>query len=301
MFETRTDLALEAHEVALKNKKSALDGVIFREEERQGYKLTRVEIISENGERETGKPMGTYLTLDAGRIWDRGIDELKAVSQALGESIRELTKKCDSLLVVGLGNTTVTADALGPEALSHLIVTRHLKSASPRLFGDMGFFDISAIAPGVLSQTGIETMEIVKSVVQKLKPSLVIAIDALASRDMSRLGTVIQISDTGIAPGSGVGNHRPALNEDSLGVPVISMGIPTVVDALTLTANVVEMCGVSVDSFVENAKVEECKNMFVTPKDSDKIISYMSKAIGYAINMAFHTELSFEEMISISS
>ncbi len=300
MFEIRTDLAVEAHEIASKNKEHIIDGVVFSEEDKELYKLTRVEILSPDGEKATGKPMGKYLTLNVGKLWERGNEELENVCCLLAKMITELSGNCESVLVVGLGNTTVTADALGPQSLSHLIVTRHLKNASPDIFSQMHFFDISALAPGVLSQTGIETMEIVKSVTDKLKPSLVIAIDALASRDMSRLGTVIQISDTGIAPGSGVGNHRPALNSRSLGTPVISIGIPTVVDAVTLTANVIEMCGADLSNL--NIKsIRECENMFVTPKDCDKIISFMSRVIGYSINTAFHKELSFEDIMSVLS
>ncbi len=300
MFEIRTDLALEAHEIASKNKEHILDGVIFNEYKEDNYTITRVEIISPDGEKATGKPIGKYLTLQVGKMWDRGNEEIERVCNLLARMITELSGSCESVMVVGLGNTTITADALGPKVLSHLIVTRHLKNASPEIFSKMHFFDVSAISPGVLSQTGIEALEIVKSVTDKLKPSLVIAIDALASRDMARLGTVIQISDTGISPGSGVGNSRPALNVDSLGVPVVSIGIPTVVDAVTLTSNVIEMCGENLSN-LSLQNFSECENMFVTPKDCDKIISFMSRVIGYSINTAFHSELTFEDIMSVLS
>lgn len=295
MFEIRTDLALEAHEIASKNKKQVVDGVIFREESIGSYKLTRVEIISPDGERATGKPMGKYLTLDVGKIWNRGGDEMESVCITLGNMIREFAESAESVLVVGLGNTDITADALGPVSLSHVIVTRHLKNETPEIFNSMGFFDISALVPGVLSQTGIETAETVKSVTDMLKPSLVVVIDALASGDMSRLGSVIQISNTGISPGSGVCNRRSSLNSESLGIPVISMGIPTVVDAVTLASNVMG-CDILPDS-----RFSECENMFVTPKDCDKIIAFMSRVIGYSINVAFHKEMNFEDIMSVLS
>lgn len=298
MFEIRTDLALESHEIASKNKKSAIDGVIFSEEVFDKYKLTRIEILSPEGEKETGKPMGKYLSLDVGKIWNRGADEIECVCSLLANMITELSKNSESVLVAGLGNTEITADALGPKALSHIIVTRHLKSEEATFFKSMNFFDISALAPGVLSQTGIETMECIKSITDKIKPSLVIAIDALATGDVSRLGSVIQISDTGISPGSGVGNRRSSLNKKSLGIPVISIGVPTVVDAISLTRNMCEHCDTEI---ISKETQKEYENMFVTPKDCDKIIAFMSQLIGYSINTAFHKSLSFADMISILS
>ena len=295
MFEIRTDLALEAHEIAQKNKQNTIDGVIFREEALDSYKLTRVEIISPDGERATGKPMGKYLSLDVGKIWNRGTDETERVCTHLGDMIRELADNAENVLIVGLGNTDITADALGPLAVRHVIVTRHLKNESPHIFNGMGFSELSAIVPGVLSQTGIETAETVKCICHTLKPSLVLAIDALASGDMARLGTVIQISDTGISPGSGVCNRRSSLNRSTLGVPVISMGLPTVVDAVTLASNVFGR------NPAEEENLKECENMFVTPKDCDKIIAFMSRVIGYAINTAFHKELSFDDITSVLS
>lgn len=301
MYQIRTDLAMEAHELASKNKSCPLDGVIFREEIIDGYKLTRIEILNEKGEKETGKPVGKYLTLQTGKLWEGGIENIYFAASALSKLLSELidcNASGETVLVTGLGNITITADAIGPKAVSHIIVTRHLKNASPELFDGMGFSDVAAISPGVLSQTGIETLEIVKSVSKKLSPSVIIAIDSLAARDISRLGSTIQLTDTGIAPGAGIGNRRATLNSKTLGVPVISIGIPTVVDALTLTANVLEKYYGSADAL--SSDVEEA-GFFVTPKDTDKIISYMSKIIGYAVNMTFHDKLSYEEMISLAN
>ena len=301
MYQIRTDLALESHEIASKNKNSPVDGVVFREEIIEGYKMTRIEILNKIGEKETGKPIGKYLTLQTGKLWDAGIENMYFAANALSKLLLELVEdklSSNPILVAGLGNITINADAIGPKATSHIIVTRHLKNSSPDLFDSFGFSDIAALCPGVLSQTGIETAEIIKSVSKKIHPSIIIAIDSLAARDISRLGTTIQLTDAGITPGSGIGNRRNALNKDTLGVPVISIGIPTVVDALTLTANVLEKYYGSADMI--DSEVEE-SNFFVTPKDSDKIISYMAKVIGYSINMVFHDKLSYEEMISISN
>lgn len=301
MYKSRTDLAVEAHEIASKNKNSPVDGVIFREEIVESYRMTRIEIINENGEKETGKQIGNYLTLNTGKLWDGGIENMYFASSALSKLLHELIDKNDlsgPILIAGLGNITINADAIGPKAVSHIIVTRHLKNDSPEIFSGLGFSDLAAISPGVLSQTGIESAEIVKSVAKKISPSLIIAIDSLAARDISRLGSAIQLTDTGIAPGSGIGNRRASLNKESLGVPVISIGIPTVVDALTLTANILEKYFGSSECL--SPQLEEA-DFFVTPKESDKIISYMSKVIGYAINMTFHEKLSYEEMISIAN
>ena len=294
MYQTRTDLAMEAHELASKNKNSPVDGVIFREEITESYKMTRIEILNNTGEKETGKPIGKYLTLHTGKLWEGGIENIYFAASAVSKLLRELAGNDLSggpVLVAGLG-------AIGPKCVSHIIVTRHLKDNSPELFENLGFYDIAALSPGVLSQTGIETSEIVKSVAKKISPSLIIAVDSLAARDISRLGTAIQLTDTGISPGSGIGNRRSALNRDTIGVPVISIGIPTVVDALTLTANILEKYYGGADMISDN--MEEA-NFFVTPKDTDKIISYMSKVIGYSINMTFHEKLSYEEMISIAN
>lgn len=300
MLEIRTDLAQEAHEIASKNKEKRADGVIFETERDGCCTLTRIEIVNKDGEEATGKPIGKYLTADVGRLWDMsGNDTVHAVG-VIARMIRELAGDPRSVLVAGLGNLTVTADALGPAALDHVIVTRHLKEESPHIYQTLGFADVSAIAPGVLSQTGVETLDSVRSICNAIKPSLVIAIDALASRNVARLGTAVQITNVGIAPGSGVGNRRCALNESTLGIPVIAIGIPTVVDALTLALNVAEALGISHDEIARADNVEECASMFVTPKDSDKMISHMAKVLGYSVNTAFHRQLSFEEMVSIS-
>lgn len=306
MYQPRTDLALEAHELASKNTSSPIDGIVYKEENINNFKMTRVEINSDEASQKTGKPKGKYLTLHTGNLWNEGSDALIRAVKSLSLLIDELTRDKASggpILITGLGNITITADAIGPKALEHVIVTRHIKSASPDLFNDLGLFDIAALSPGVLSQTGVETTEIIKSLVDKISPSIVIAIDSLASKNLERLVTTIQLSDTGISPGSGMGNRRTALNSDTLGIPVISIGIPTVVDAGALAFDMIEKhCkkrNITNDFFEEGFGGD--LQYFVTPKDTDMIISCLAKIIGYSINMTFHKSLEYEEMVSIAN
>jgi len=212
-----------------------------------------------------------------------------------------------SVLIAGLGNNFITTDSIGPKALSKVLITRHLKQQLGRL-DDFGLIEMSGIAPGVLGQTGMKTAEIILSVAEKIKPSLVILIDALASRKISRLATTIQLSNTGIAPGSGVGNHRRAIDSELLSAPVVSIGVPTVVDAATLSYDVLEeayeRAGIEKNEnlthdILNSALEESGGNFFVTPKESDLIINEVSKVIGYAINRCFYDEISFEEMSRI--
>ncbi len=308
MYQPRTDLALEAHEIAVKNTNTNVDGILFNEETLEDFKMTRVEILTDSASHLTGKPRGKYLTLHTGTPWNETSDSLIRASRALSHIIGELSenkiKENGTVLVAGLGNMTITADAIGPKALEHVIVTRHIKSASPSIFENLGLYDIAALSPGVLSQTGVETTEIIKSLVDKISPSLVVAIDSLASKKLERLVTTIQLSDTGISPGSGMGNRRVSLNEETLGVPVISIGVPTVVDAGSLAFDVMERLSkkrkaqAEIESIFE--ELSEEMQYFVTPKDTDLIINCLAKVIGYGINLAFHKNLGFDEMVSLS-
>ncbi len=309
MYQPRTDLAVEAHELATKGRDGAIDGIIYKEENLNGFSMTRVEILTDKASELTGKPCGKYLTLHTGTPWNESSDSLIRASKALSVLIGELTDNRITtdkpILVAGLGNVTITADAIGPRALEHVIVTRHIKTDSPSLFTDLGLFDVAALSPGVLSQTGVETTEIIKSLVDRIKPSLVIAIDSLASKSLDRLVTTVQLSDTGIAPGSGMGNRRSLLNESTLGVPVISIGIPTVVDAGALAFDLLEKyCArTSRPEYIDEilSSSDESLQYFVTPKDTDLIISCLAKVIGYGINLAFHKSLEYEEMVSIAN
>jgi spore protease len=312
-FEVRTDLALETRE-KMKEEQASLHGVKIEEyeiEESQ-IKVTKVTIETENAARMMGKPKGTYLTLEAPDMAEHDEDYHREVSQELANvlltmlpfSSKELkqllksNKPLPSVLVVGLGNRQVTPDALGPRVVDNLFVTRHIiREYGKYVFGEEGMIQISGIVPGVMAQTGMETLEIVKGIIKETKPQVVIAIDALAARSTKRLSRTIQISDTGIHPGSGVGNHRCALNESSVGVPVIAIGVPTVVDAATIVSdtikNLVDEIGKETnaaplsDSVIREMLSPGLNTMFVTPKDIDETVKNLSYTISEGLNLAF--------------
>ena len=284
-FPIRTDLALESKE-RLEAEKNEMRGVIFEEhfDEKRNVTITKVTIETENGAKAIGKPVGTYLTLEAPDMTVPDEGSHREVSEVLAEQLRALMKEnMESVLVVGLGNREVTPDALGPEVIGNLYITRHiLREYGEYAFPDKKVAAISGIVPGVMAQTGMETVEIIKGIISETSPQLVIAIDALAARSVKRLGRTIQIADTGINPGSGVGNHRKGLNEETLGVPVVAIGVPLVVDAATIVYDVCQ----DVDK-IPNGIV----GMFVTPKNIDEMVKSLSYTISEALNMTF--ELNF--------
>ena len=234
MFTKRTDLAIEAHELWQESagKTTRLAGVKATEKKIQGYPVTRVDILDQEGEAALGKPAGSYRTLDLTAFWQRGDGFFDRAVRAVGQQVKELTPDSGPVLVVGLGNRAMTPDAVGPLAADSVLITRHLIDAMPQHFS--GFRPVAALRPGVLGTTGVESAEAVRGLVDRLHPSAVIAVDALASRRVGRVCCTVQFSDTGIIPGSGVGNHRSALNRETLGVPVLAVGVPTVVDAAAL-------------------------------------------------------------------
>ena len=240
----RTDLALEACELyteCKKIKEEKTDGIYEDVQKTDGITKTKIKITNKNGERALNKPKGTYVTIEAPNIkYDTEIYEKVCIM--LAEEIRAMAKieNKTKTLVTGLGNSRITPDALGPEVIARLMITNHMKEHMKDLFCD-DITAVCAIAPGVLGTTGIETAEIVKGVVQQVCPDLVIAIDALASRSLDRISTTIQLSDTGINPGAGVGNRREGLNEETLGVKVIAIGVPTVVDAAKIASDCIDM------------------------------------------------------------
>ena len=242
MINVRTDLAVEAREIYKEENKKDAEGVIVEELEDEGTKITKVEILNEEAARDIGKPVGTYITLDIPEFtaYDGGL--MNDVSNVLGKNLKKLIgiKENELALVVGLGNWKVTPDALGPKVTEGIMVTRHLKSVMPETIDD-SVFPVAAIAPGVLGVTGVETGEIIKGLVEKIKPDVVICIDALASRKIERVNRTIQVSDTGISPGAGVGNHRMKINKETLGVRVIAIGVPTVVDAATIANDTIDL------------------------------------------------------------
>jgi len=310
MSNIRTDLAVETREEIAK-KGEIGDGVLFSEETIDGFLCSEIEITNEIGAKTTGRSIGRYLTVDFGRIWLKEYSEFVLAAELIAKKIKTLSGTGDkSILVAGLGNNYITADSIGPKALQKILITRHLKNQIPGLYDNLGLVEMSGLAPGVLGQTGMETAEIILSVAREIKPSLVIIIDALASKKISRLATTVQLSNTGISPGSGVGNHRRAIDSELLGAKVISIGVPTVVDAATLSHGVLEEAYKYLDVTPDdrltldilNASLEELGgNFFVTPKESDVIINEVSKLIGCAVNRAFYNDISFEEMSRIIS
>lgn len=292
----RTDLALEARELWQQSagKTTQLSGVKATEEQRMGYAVTTVEILDDEGERELGKPRGRYVTIDLGSARRRSPDSFeRAVNVLAGElkAALRLDKK-DSVLVVGLGNSAITPDAIGPKTLENTMITRHLTERLPKYFGDMR--RVSAIAPGVLGTTGLESVEVVKGVVQRSRPDRIIVVDALAAASAKRLCSTVQLADTGITPGSGVGNSRAAFNRETLGVPVIAIGVPTVVDAWTLEADVAESLGAKLPETDREA-------LIVTPKDIDAGVKELSSLVGYGINLALHEQFDVEDVTAFIS
>lgn len=312
MYQVRTDLAVEARE-KFENDNVEIKGVIVKKENAgENMTVTRVIIETENGAKIMGKPKGNYITLEAPDMAEEDEDYHREISEKLAEILRELMpieKRELSVLVAGLGNREVTPDALGPRVVDNMMITRHIiRKFGKYAFGLKQNHQISSIVPGVMAQTGMETLEIIKGILKETKPDYIIAIDALAARSTKRLNRTIQITDTGISPGSGVGNHRNALNEENTGVPVIAIGIPTVVDAVTIVGDTMqnlveameetkrlEEIGESVSRLEEAEKYElirellspNLNTMFVTPKDIDESVKRLSYTISEGINQAF--------------
>lgn len=324
-YSVRTDLALEEKE-RFESDNVEIPGVVLEEDydEEKEMRITRVEIETENGAKAMGKPTGTYLTLETPNLALPDDDTHMEIASELCRHIRELIdKNIDrggegkeetedgdlSVLVVGLGNREVTPDALGPYVADHLAVNRHIvKEYGKYAMGMEQAKMISAIVPGVMGQTGMESSEIVRGIVAETHPDIVIAVDALAARNSRRLNRTVQIADTGIHPGSGVGNHRIGMTKESLGVPVIGIGVPTVVDAATIVNDTMEnfiralessdaLRGVGKElrsysagekyEFVKELIAPHLNGMFVTPKDVDELIHHISHTISEAINMLF--------------
>ncbi|MBQ7645722.1 MAG: GPR endopeptidase [Clostridia bacterium] len=298
LFGRKTDLALEAHEI--NGEKGTDDGIILNEKDVNGITVTSAEIINGKGEELTGKKAGKYITVDIGRVWQKERDHLYNAAAVISGVIKELlpdTKngKDDLYLVVGLGNEKITVDSIGPGVVSKLIVTRHLKELDPALYNGTGFGCVAAIAADVLGNTGIESAEQIKSIVEAISPSCVIVIDSLASRKLERLAATVQLSDTGIAPGSGVANHRVEISADTLGTPVIAIGIPTVVDSATLVCDLLDACEEN-EMQIKKAFAESGKSFFVSLKESDVMIRSSVKLLSLSINMALHKDLDISEL-----
>lgn len=282
-MEIRTDLALEAKDFFCSNSNTKeISGVISEKKNIDGFDVTTVKITDKDGEKAVGKPIGEYVTFETDPFLMRETDSFETACSVLENILSDMMKaEKGSVLVAGLGNSAITADALGPLAVRNTMITRHLVERVPEHFGEMR--SVAAIAPGVLATTGLETEEIIRSVSQNKDISAIIAIDALASRSLNRLCRTVQISDTGIIPGSGVGNHRNALNRETIGIPVIAIGVPTVVYAGTLAQDI------AVEAGIKNADLTKYGgDLIVTPRDIDENIRDMAKLIGYGINLALH-------------
>ena len=296
-YNIHTDLALEDKE-RFESDHVEISGVSVEEhyDEDKEIQVTTVKIKTENGAKAMRKPVGTYITIEAPNMTapDEAyqIEIANEVSLHL-KSLIKIKKKEYSVLVVGLGNREVTPDALGPLVVEELFVTRHLVKEYGKYISKAERLNvISAIAPGVMAQTGMETSEIVKGIVNEIQPDFVIAIDALAARNTKRLNRTIQIADTGIAPGSGVGNHREGITKETLGVPVIAIGVPTVVDAATIVRDTMEHVVNEVEGKVDELILEQwisphLYGMFVTPKDIDETIARIGITISEALNILF--------------
>ena len=316
-YSVRTDLALEEKE-RFESDNVEVQGVVLEEEydEEREIRVSRVRIETEKGAKVMGKPVGTYLTVEAPNmaVPDEGYhresaEESSGYIKELNDRLGLLGKEELSVLIVGLGNRQVTPDALGPYVVDNLCVTRHIVKEYGKYAMGMEHANlVSAIVPGVMGQTGMETVEIVKGVVEETRPDLVIAIDALAARNSRRLNRTVQIADTGIHPGSGVGNHRNGLTKESLGVPVIGIGVPTVVDAATIvndtmenliyaleTSEMLKGVGDVLRTYNAAEKYELVKElisphlngMFVTPKDIDEMVKQISYTISESLNLLF--------------
>lgn len=322
MINVRTDLVLEAREIYKENHKNEadIDGIEVIEESEKDIRVTTVKVKNEEGAQKIGKPKGNYITIDIPDFTAYDGETMDRVSEVLAEVLGRLIEINveKSILIVGLGNWQVTPDALGPKVTEKIMVTRHLQSVMPDAIDD-SVRPVCSIAPGVLGITGIETVEIIRGVVEKIKPDLVICIDALAARRIERVNTTIQIGDTGISPGAGVGNNRKQISEENLGVKVIAIGVPTVVDAVTIANDTIDLV---VDSLISNSssgndfykmlksldKNEKEKlikevissksniDMIVTPKDVDLVINSLSKIIANGINMAVQPNMDMEEI-----
>ena len=271
------------------------EGIRVRHTEAGGSHILRVQVRTKEAAQRIGKPVGCYVTVDCGDIRLLDESELERVRCALGVEIREMAQRmCErrvgkgfSLLVVGLGNAEITPDAVGPETVRRLSVTRHLRHLDTALFSTVGLCEIAAVTPGVLGQTGLEAFEMVRGAARAVEPDLIIAVDALAARSTERLATTVQLSDTGIHPGSGIGNQRRAINAETVGVPVMALGVPTVVDSSTLVYDALRRAGC--ESLGEELRhsLEAGRGFFVSPKEIDLLVSAVGVLLAGAIEKAF--------------
>lgn len=302
-MQIRTDLAVEAREMycSKQTQKKDIDGIVSCQEMIGDALVTTIEIQTPEGADKLNKPIGKYVTVESIGLKTLDPELTDDFAYILKEQILKLVslKKDDTVLVVGLGNRNITPDALGPKVVSGIMVTKHIADYAPELLDD-DLRSVCAVSPGVMGITGIETKELVLGVVKRIKPSLVIAVDALASGNPDRISTTVQITDTGITPGAGIGNKRDGLNFETLGVPVVAIGVPTVIDAISVALITIKKMKDKMSeeerkiidnlSYTEN----EIDNLIVTPKEIDNIINHISKVISNGINLALHTNVDLK-------
>lgn len=280
MYRKRTDLALESAN-SVNTEERLPDGIDVETKKTSCFEITEVRVSQPEAARRIEKPLGRYITLETGSKLDLRPENFEQSAYDLASELTSLIGEQERVLVVGLGNEDITPDSLGPRVASHIFATRHIKSNAPELMSsDLG--EVCALAPGVMGQTGIEAGELIKSVCESVKPSLVIAVDALACSELSHLGKTIQLTDSGISPGSGVMNSRKELSKATLGVPCVAIGVPTIAD----------LGSVSEDS---------SEPMMVTPRTVDKLVGCSAQLISAAINLSLHPGLSLDEIVSLTS
>lgn len=289
-YNIRTDLALESKEF-IEEANGEIRGIQVQKisNKELDVQITKVDITSPNGAKIMKKPIGSYITIEANHLLETETDYQNSIISVISDQLKNILPPLNShtsILVVGLGNRDVTADALGPSVINHLQVTRHiLNDFGNAAYPNQSPLCISAIAPDVMGKTGMETAEIISGIISVTHPNVVIAIDALAARNTKRLNRTIQLTNTGIHPGSGIGNHTTGLTIERLGIPVIALGIPTVIDATTIISDAFSKQGI----LTLNETVGDLRNMYVTSKDIDAIISHLSQLIAKSLNQCFQS------------
>ncbi len=294
----RTDLALERREIIEEAEPEGIKSETF---ETNGAKITRIEVINEKGEKALGKPIGKYITVEV-PPFTRSAQLDDGQLDAIAKELPSLLPQTGLVLVVGLGNTEITPDALGPKSIELVLATRHISSELAKSAGLGDLRPVACFVPGVLGRTGVETGETILGVIKTVNPSAVITIDALAARRLSRLGRTVQMADTGVTPGSGVGNARAEICQKNLGVPVIAVGVPTVVDAATLAYDLVSKSNQQVNEEEMRGKLEpEGSQMMITPREIDLVIERAARLIAMSINRALQPHISVEDMLLLVS
>ena len=290
----RTDLAIEEKELweQSASQTTQMKGIKALEQVVDGITITEVDILDEVGAKQLNKPIGKYLTIDLDVLKNKEAECFTRTVTVLSDQLKKMAnlKPKDTVLIVGLGNCAITPDAIGPKTLEHLLITRHLVDSVPDYFGNHR--QVSALAPGVLGITGIESAEVIYGIAQRIKPSCILVIDALASSSLTRVCNTVQLADTGITPGSGIQNARASFTKEKFGVPVIAIGVPTVVSLGTLAAEYGER------TYSEAEISKACGNqyMIVTPRDIDAKIEQLAKVLGYCINLALHQQMTLDDI-----